>query len=115
MSGAEEGAYAVIFTSRRAPGTAPGAQGEGTGGDGYDEVAARMLALARDMPGYLGHDSARGADGFGITVSYWRGPEDIARWRAHPEHARVIAAARAGGWYEAYESVTTRVERIARR
>ena len=52
--------YAVIFTSVRTEGDA-----------GYGETAARMEELAREVPGYLGIESARGADGFGITVSYW--------------------------------------------
>ena len=106
MSGAEEGAYAVIFTARRASGAEDG---------GYADAAERMAALAEGMPGYLGHDSVRGADGLGITVSYWRALADIARWRAHPDHASVIAAARERGWYVGYESVTARIERVARR
>ena len=55
--------YAVVFTSlrREAP------------GDGYGETAARMEELAREQPGFLGIDSARGPDGLGITVSYWSG------------------------------------------
>ncbi|EJM47726.1 antibiotic biosynthesis monooxygenase family protein, partial [Pseudomonas sp. GM48] len=52
--------YAVIFTSVR------------TEGDmGYAEAAAQMLELAREQPGFLGVESARGDDGLGITVSYW--------------------------------------------
>ena len=106
MSAAQAGGYAVIFIARRAPDAEDG---------GYEDAATRMGSLARAMPGYLGHDSARGADGLGITVSYWRDLRDIARWRAHPEHARVIAEARARGWYLGYESVTARIERVTRR
>ena len=51
--------YAVIFTSQR------------TEGDrGYARVADRMLELAAQQPGFLGVETVRGADGFGITVSY---------------------------------------------
>ena len=96
---------AVIFTSRRAPG-AP---------EGYAEAADRMDALAQTMPGYLRHDSVRDEHGFGITISYWRTPEDVARWRAHPEHAAVIGRAGGGeGWYDWYESLTADVRRISR-
>jgi heme-degrading monooxygenase HmoA len=49
--------YAVIFTSTRTDAD-----------DGYAETAARMLELARSMPGFLGVDSAR--EEVGITVSY---------------------------------------------
>lgn len=57
----------------------------------------------------MGYDSTRGEDGLGITISYWASEADIARWRAHPEHAAAIAAGRSG-WYEWYESVTAKVQ-----
>ncbi len=93
------GCYAVIFTSQLAS-PAPG----------YEEMAARMVELAQEMPGYLGMESARGADGAGITVSYWRSLEDIANWKAHPEH---IEAQRRGKseWYESYSLRICKVER----
>ena len=52
--------YAVIFTSTR---TAVD--------DGYGSMADRMVELASQQPGFLGVESTRGADGLGITVSYW--------------------------------------------
>lgn len=51
--------FAVIFTSRRTEGD-----------QGYGEMAARMAELAAAQPGFLGVESTRGEDGFGITVSY---------------------------------------------
>lgn len=53
--------YAVIFTSKRIDGDR-----------GYDAMAARMVALGATQDGFLGIESARGADGLGLTVSYWR-------------------------------------------
>ena len=55
-------------------------------------------------------ESARGADGFGITVSYWSSPEAIAAWKAHAEH---LVAQEKGqrAWYEHYEIRVARVER----
>lgn len=91
--------YAVIFTSLR------------TDGDhGYGDTALRMLELAAAQPGYLGVESARGADGLGITVSYWQTPEAISAWKSVAEHR----AAQAGGrrdWYAAYQVRIARVER----
>ena len=58
-------------------------------------------------------DSARGADGFGITVSYWASLEAIAQWRAHLEHQ----AAQTQGkhtWYAQYELRIALVERAYR-
>lgn len=66
---------AVIFTSRLTDHP-----------EGYDRVAARLATLAREQPGFLGVESARGTDGVGITVSYWRDEASAAAWRAHPEH-----------------------------
>jgi heme-degrading monooxygenase HmoA len=83
--------YAVIFTSTRR--TAPG--------DGYDETADRMEELAREQPGFLGIESARGADGLGITVSYWASLEAVGAWGGHAEH---LLAQRRGRdeWYASY-------------
>ncbi len=91
--------YAVIFTSQRAPGD-----------EGYADMAERMVALAALQPGFLGVESARGADGVGITVSYWANEEAIAAWRAHAEHclARELGRSR---WYEGFQVRVSRVER----
>ena len=91
--------YAVIFTSRRR-----GAEA------GYGSTAERMVELARTMPGFLGIESARGADGLGITVSYWESEEAIAYWKADAEH-RVAQERGKTEWYEHYELRVARVER----
>jgi hypothetical protein len=40
-----------------------------------------MVDLAAQQQGFLGAESTRGEDGFGITVSYWSTAESIARWK----------------------------------
>ncbi len=90
---------AVIFSSRRTPGDA-----------GYAAAAERMASLARSQPGFLGLESARGADGFGITVSYWRSEADALAWKAHVEHLPVQARGRQD-WYAGFELRVARVER----
>lgn len=95
--------YAVIFSSVRAA-DAIGAD------DGYEAMAQRMVELAAQQRGFLGIESARGADGLGITVSYWTSEEAIRAWREHAEHL----VAQAGGrsrWYARYELRVARVER----
>ncbi len=82
--------YAVIFTSRL-----------NNDAQGYEAMAARMVELARAMPGFLGMESARGADGAGITISWWESLEDIALWKAHPEHREAQELGRRQ-WYESY-------------
>jgi heme-degrading monooxygenase HmoA len=92
--------YAVIFTSLRTPADAAG----------YAVTADRMVELARQQPGFLGVESARGADGLGITVSYWTNEEAIRAWREHAEHQLAQAAGREK-WYTAYQLRVARVER----
>ncbi|NVN37748.1 antibiotic biosynthesis monooxygenase family protein [Komagataeibacter swingsii] len=60
------------------------------------------------MPDFLGVDSAR--DVIGITVSYWRTLEDIARWCDHAKHR----LARQKGRNVWYQSFTTRIRRVER-
>jgi heme-degrading monooxygenase HmoA len=73
-------------------------------------MAERMVQLAAEQPGYLGVESVRGADGFGITVSYWISLEAIARWRSHSEH-RIAQEGGKSLWYQHYELRIARVER----
>ena len=91
--------FAVIFTSRRT-----GVE------DGYDAMADRMVELASRQPGFLGVESARGADGLGITVSYWASEADIRAWKANSEH-RLAQNAGNAKWYEHFELRIARVER----
>ena len=91
--------YAVIFTSKlRAP------------AEGYGEMADRMSELAKQMPGYLGIESARGADGLGITVSYWASEDAIANWKAESEHQEAQNRGKRD-WYEHFELRVAKVER----
>jgi len=90
--------WVVIFASRRS-----------AADDGYAAMSARMEELARASDGYLWHESVRGADGCGLTLSYWRSEADIAAWKARAEH---LAAQRAGPrWYDQYEVRVVRVTR----
>jgi heme-degrading monooxygenase HmoA len=91
--------YAVIFTSLRTD----------LDSEGYAKTAERMVQLASEQPGFLGMESARGADGVGITVSYWGSLESIRRWREHAEH-RIAQRDGKAKWYERYELRVCRVE-----
>lgn len=92
--------YAVIFTNQR------------TSDDhhGYGDMADRMVALAAVQPGYLGVESTRGADGLGITVSYWRSEADIAAWRRNAEH-KIARDTGRSDWYQHYTLRVAKVER----
>lgn len=91
--------YAVIFTSQRTEGD-----------NGYDAMADRMAELAVTMPGYLGVESLRGPDGFGITVSYWQDEASIAHWKAVGEHREAQRRGHAE-WYTRFETRVAKVER----
>lgn len=91
--------WLVVFTSQRTSGDA-----------GYARMAETMEQLAREQPGFLGIESARGADGFGITVSYWESEEAIRAWRRHAEH-RVAQKVGRERWYSAFRIRVASVER----
>lgn len=89
--------YAVIFTSIRSDIE-----------QDYSATAIRMVELAENMPGYLGHESARNE--IGITVSYWKDLASIRSWKQHAEHQ--IAQERGKKeWYIAYKTRICLVER----
>ena len=92
--------WAVVFASQRNDADAAA----------YAEAAVRMLQLAAQQPGYLGAESARGEDGFGITVSYWNSEADILAWKHQAEHAATREKGRAD-WYTRYAVRVARVER----
>lgn len=91
--------YAVIFTSQR------------TAEDqGYGLMADRMVELASSQPGFLGVESTRGADGLGITVSYWKDEASIKAWKANAQH-QVAQATGKKVWYADYMLRVAKVER----
>lgn len=68
--------YAVIFSSRHS----------GEEEEAYSSMADRMVELASVQEGFLGIESARDENGFGITVSYWESEECIRKWKQNSEH-----------------------------
>ncbi|MCR8720667.1 antibiotic biosynthesis monooxygenase [Pseudomonas syringae] len=92
--------FAVVFTSLRTPDE----------GQAYATAAKRMVELARQQPGFLGVESARGDDGLGVTVSYWTDEAAILAWKQQTEHAEVREQGRAR-WYQAFATRVCKVER----
>ncbi|EJC80073.1 putative enzyme involved in biosynthesis of extracellular polysaccharides [Rhizobium leguminosarum bv. trifolii WSM2297] len=91
--------YMVSFTSQRTDIA-----------DGYGEMGYAMTELASRQPGYLGFESARGADGFGILISYWKDEGSIRNWKSVVDH---VEAQRRGrqDWYSRYEIRVALVQR----
>lgn len=92
--------YAVIFTSKRMVADERG----------YETMAERMVDLGSRYDGFLGLESVRGADGVGITVSYWRDEAALLAWKRDTEHEKAQRGGRLA-WYERYEVRVARVER----
>ena len=92
--------WVVIFTSRRT----------GDDAEGYARMADAMARLAPKQPGYLGLESARDAEGLGITLSYWASEQAIHDWKRVAAH---IQAQRLGHerWYHDFFTRVARVER----
>ena len=95
--------YAVIFASQRT-------DGDNGYDDAYAKTGERMAELAKAQPGYLGVESVRGADGFGLTVSYWDSEANIAAWKRNAEH-RIAQETGQAAWYTHYETRVAKVER----
>ncbi len=91
--------YAVIFSSQRRAEESD-----------YGVTADRMVELAAEQPGYLGIETVRGNDGFGITVSYWQNEADILNWKRNVEHSLARERGR-NEWYEHFELRVAKVER----
>ncbi|MBK9321626.1 MAG: antibiotic biosynthesis monooxygenase [Bdellovibrionaceae bacterium] len=100
ITGFEKPYYAVIFSSVR----------NNTDHDGYEKMAERMVELAQLQAGFLGMESVRGSDGFGITISYWNSPESIKAWKANSEHQIAQEFGRTQ-WYERFSTRICKVER----
>lgn len=90
---------AVIFTSVRTEGD-----------QGYDKMSGEMVALAQQQPGHLGVESVRGADGLGITISYWKDQASAVAWKAVADHRTAQRLGREK-WYSAYKTRVCIVER----
>lgn len=91
--------YAVIFTNALTDQT-----------EGYEEMAERMCELAMQQEGCLGFESARNAQGEGITISYWRDLDCIRHWKQNIEHQEAQQKGRAQ-WYRYYKTRISLVER----
>lgn len=89
--------YAVIFTSVRT-----------TEEKGYEDMAEKMMQLAKQQPGFLGLEAARNHTG--ITVSYWINEESIKLWRNNFEH-RIAQKMGKEIWYQSFKIRVVKVER----
>lgn len=90
--------YAVIFTSLKMEVT-----------DGYNDTSEGMLELVHQQAGFLGYESFRNENGFGVTISYWRALEDIKKWKENDPHLWAQEQGRTR-WYKNYKVRICKVE-----
>ncbi len=91
--------YAVIFTSQR-----------NECDSGYADMVKAMFELAAKQPGFLGAESARGPDGFGITAAYFKDEAAIHAWKQNAEHLAAQAKGKTD-WYSHHQVRVAKVER----
>jgi len=89
--------YAVIFTSVKKENA-----------EGYEQMAEKMVTLAKQQPGFIGVESARNE--IGITVSYWQSLEAISLWKQHTQHL-IAQELGKNNWYKHYKVRICLVER----
>ena len=92
--------YVAVFTSQRTE----------VDDDGFAAMVARMVEIVQQQPGFLGMESAVGADGIGIVVAYWKDDESIKGWKLQMEHRHAQALGRER-WFKHYRVRVGRVER----
>jgi heme-degrading monooxygenase HmoA len=90
--------YAVVFSSTRT-----------SVEEGYSSMNDSIFEEIEKEEGYLGHEATRGADGFGINVSYWKDLDAIDSWRKNTLHRKAKAQG-IDKWYESYSIKICKVE-----
>lgn len=96
---------AVIFTNTHRDEVINGSEA-----NPYIQTADAMVTLAAQQDGYLGMESARNKDGFGMTISYWRDEDSVKKWKANADHLQAQKAGR-HKWYKNYK---TRIATVSR-
>ncbi len=76
----------------------------------YEKIAQRMIDLVKLQPGFLGFESLRDSNGFGMTISYWSSLEAILGWQQNHDHQEAQEKGRKL-WYKNYKIRICKVER----
>jgi heme-degrading monooxygenase HmoA len=69
--------------------------------DEFGELAARMLALAEAMPGFISYKVYASEDGERCSIIEFESPEHLRAWREHPQHREAQRIGRER-YYEEY-------------
>jgi heme-degrading monooxygenase HmoA len=91
--------FTVVFTSQRSKVE-----------EGYTEMNDSVWNDAQKLHGFLGSESLRNEDGFGVTVLYFTDMETIHEWSKYQKHLRAKEMGKEK-WYEGYRIRIAKVER----
>src|SRR5262249_45454930 len=78
--------------------------------DGYGDMAAEMLARAKQMPGFIDFKSFKADDGERLSVIRWQDETTLANWRNDVRH-QVAQKLGREKWYEYYKIEVAQVIR----
>lgn len=90
--------YAVIFTYQRTQED-----------NGYDEMEKKTSEMVSGQKGFLGVESVKDSNGFGVLISYWDSEESINQWRNHQTHKGAKDVGRKQ-WYTEFSTRICKVE-----
>jgi heme-degrading monooxygenase HmoA len=78
--------------------------------DGYQELDAQLMKLAKNQKGFLGIESFTNQDGKDVSIVSFETEKDMLDWKMQPEHQKAQSQGRAA-WYEHYHVRVCKVER----
>lgn len=81
--------------------------------EAYAADAARMVATASTLPGFVSYQHFHAADGEAVSISEWASAEEARAWARHPDHLAVQAKGRAA-YYQSYASYCCADPRVSR-
>jgi len=78
--------------------------------DGYNEMDKLTFKEIETIDGYLGCESFRNKNGFGVNVSYWIDLKALQNWKENTLHKKAQQLGKEK-WYENYKLRICTVER----
>ena len=91
--------YAVIFTSLKSENL-----------HGYDEMAEKILTLAKKQRGFICFESYTNKKGENVSISYWESLADIKTWKENLEHQMAQKLGKEK-WYNYFKLQVCKIER----
>ena len=78
--------------------------------EGYEQMNDILFKEINKVSGYLGNETFRDKDGFGVNVSYWKDMKSLKYWRDNELHKKAQALGKSK-WYKEYKLRICKVER----